>query len=202
MAAVGLGLSSCTTPSGDPTDLDGPVFGASRPTTFVVAPADGRVRAGDLAKVARVLRRYKTLDAAERALVKSAVGKRLQGIIALEVKRVEVKYRVEREQIRRLPDKRVATKRLAELETTIRREALARVTARLGSLVAVPLKTSDNRSAVAFAKIAGTGIEVAQDSGEIDRPLASLIDGEGVQSATGGLAAYIDVAPVPVAPAP
>ena len=204
LAALGLGFSSCVTQRGDPTDLDGPMFGSSHPTTFVIAPADGQVHARDLAKVARVLRRYKTLDAAERALVKTAVGKRLQGLIALEVQRLEVtevKYRVQREQIRRLPDKPLAARRLAELDATIRREAVARVAARLGNLVAVPLKTSDNRSAVAFAKISCTGIEVAKDAGEIDRPIASLIDGAGVQTAAGQVASYVSAPPVPVAPA-
>lgn len=202
LVAFGAGLSSCATRPGDPTDLDGPIFGSSRPTTFVVAPADGRVHAQDLAKVARVLRRYKTLDAAERALVKTAVGKRLNALIALEVQRVEVKYRAEREQIRRMPDRPAAAKRLAALDGTIRREAIARVTERLGNLVSVPLKTSDNRSAVAFAKITGTGIEVAKDAGEIDRPIASLVDGEGVQTEAGRIAAFVSAPPVSVAAGP
>lgn len=197
-AVIAIGLCSCATQTGDPTDLDRPIFGASHPATFIVAPADGRVHATDLAKIARVLRRYKTLDAAERALVKSAVGKRVQGLIALEVQRVEIKYRAQREQIRLLPDKQIAARRLAELEATIRREALARIAERLGNLVAVPLKTSDNRSAVAFAKITGTGIEVAKDAGEIDRPIASLVDGEGVQTTGGQVASFVNAPPVAV----
>lgn len=200
-AALGLGLVSCAPQRGDTTDLDAPMFGSSRPTTFVVAPADGIVHARDLAKVARVLRRYKTLDAAERALVKSAVGRRLRGLIALEVKRVEVKYQAERQAIRQIRDKPTAKKRLAVLETTIRREAVARVAERLGNLVAVPLKTSDNRSVVAFAKVSASGIEVAADAGEIDRPIASLVNGEGVQTEGGRVAAFVETPPVPVASA-
>ena len=202
LAALSLGLSSCATRHGDPSDLDGPVFGSSRPTTFVVAPADGNVHVRDLAKIARVLRRYKTLDAAERALVKTTVGKRLQGLIAIEVQRIEINYRAQREQISRLPDKAVAAKRLAELDRTINREAIARVAERLGQFIAVPLKTSDNRSAVAFAKISGTGIEVARDAGEIDLPIAALVDGEGVKTETGRVASYVKTPGVPVAPAP
>ena len=65
----------------------------------------------------------------------------------------------------------------------------------------MPLKTSDNRSAVAFAKISGTGIEVAKDAGEIDRPIAALIDGAGVQTAAGQVASFVNAPPVPIASA-
>jgi hypothetical protein len=197
--AITLLFASCATRQAPSTDLDEPIFGSSHPTTFVVSPNDGVVHGRDLAKVARVLRRYKTLDAAERALVKSSVAKRLNGLIALEVQRVEVRHRTERAEIARLPDRAAAATRLAELQATIRREATENVIRRLGNLVAVPLKTSDNRSAVAFARI-GKTIEVAADAGEIDRPIASLVEGEGVQSG-GKVAAFVEAAPVTVATA-
>ena len=48
----------------------------------------------------------------------------------------------------------------------------------------------------------GSGIEVAQDAGEIDRPIASLVNGEGVKSLAGGVATYVDAPAIPIAPAP
>ncbi|HEV7401497.1 MAG TPA: hypothetical protein VGO11_01170 [Chthoniobacteraceae bacterium] len=198
-AALGLLLVSCATRQTASTDLDAPIFGPSHPTTYIVAPTDDVVHARDLAKVARILRRYKTLEAAERALVKSSVAKRLNGLIALEVQRVEVRHRAERAEISRLPDRAEAAKRLAALNETIRREATENVIKRLGNLVAVPLKTSDNRSAVAFARIGGKTIEVAADAGELDRPIASLIEGERVQTEVGRTAAFMEAAPTAVA---
>jgi hypothetical protein len=194
-----LGSSCATRPTGS-ADLDEPVFGSSHPTTYVVVPTSSVIHAGDLAKAARILRRYKTLEAAERALVKSAVAKRLHGLIALEIQRVEVRHRAERAEIARLPDRAAAAQRLAALDETIRREATENVIKRLGNLVAVPLKTSDNRSAVAFARIGGKTIEVAADASEIDRPIASLIEGEKVQGG-GTVAAFVEATPVTVATA-
>src|SRR3954452_15004676 len=82
LAAVLLG--GCAVPPDRTADLDAPVFGSSHPTTFVIAPGSDVVHARDLAAVARVLRRYKTLDAAEKALVRSRVSKRMNALIGLE----------------------------------------------------------------------------------------------------------------------
>jgi hypothetical protein len=158
------------------------------------------MHARDLAQVARVLRRYKELSAAEQALVKSRVAQRLNALISLEVVRVTIAHQGEREAVKRLPDKQQATRRLAELDSKIRREAEAHVYQQLGKLLAVPLKTSDNRSAVAFARIGETGIEVAKDAGEIDRPIATLVAGEMVEVAPRQLATVVTEKGVPVAP--
>lgn len=198
-AVLPMLLLGCAGPRSASTDLDGPIFGASKPTVITVAPTDELIHATDLAKVAKVVARYKTLDQAERALVKSAVAKRLHGLVALEVQRVEARYRSERASISRLPDRAAATQRMAELDERIRREATAAVIKRLGALVAVPLKTSDNRSAVAFARIGERAIEVAADAGEIDRPIASLTNGDRVQTAARTVASFIDAPPATVA---
>jgi len=191
VTAIGFLLASCATRQTASTNLDEPIFGSSPPITYVVAPTDAVVDVEDLAKVARVLRRYKTLEAGERALVKSSVAKRLHGLIAQEVQRVEGHYRAARAEIFRLPDRAEAAKRLADLNEMVRREATENVIKRLGNLVAVPLKTSDNRSAVAFAHIGGKTIEVAADAGEVDRPIASLVEGERVQTEAGQTASFI-----------
>ena len=198
-ALGGLLLTSCATDRTPTADLDEPIFGSSHATTYIVAPTDGQVHVSDLAKVARVLRRYKTLDAREKALVQSSVARRLNGLIALEVQTVQPRYEAERARIARLPDRRVAAQQEAALNESIQREATARVLRRLGSLVAVPLKTSDNRSAVAFARIGGAAPEVLADAAEIDKPIASLMEGAKVQAGSGQVAALVKGMPVAVA---
>jgi hypothetical protein len=205
-APASLALALFLLPSCSPTrtggdDLDAPIFGSARKTQFVVSPQSGEaIHARDLATVARVLRRYKTLSEAERALVKTKVAARLNALISLEVTRLNREFRVERAAINRLPDRAAAARRLAELDARLQREAAARVIQRLGQLLAVPLKTSDNRSAVAFARIGAGGVEVAKDAGEVDRPIAALTNGERVQSAKGSLATLVAAeSPVAVA---
>lgn len=198
---VALGLAGCQGARQTGDDLDGPMFGSSRPTTFVVAPTSDTVHVRDLATVARILRRYKTLYAAERALVQSSVSRRLQGLIALEVRKVEQepRFRVKREAIRRIPDRAVAAARTAELNAEIRAEAARRLAARLGGMVATAVTGPDNRSAVAFSRIDGERVVVENSAFEIDRPIASLTEGEGVQRDAGTAATFLSGPPVAVA---
>ena len=198
LAPTCLSLPGCTTSGPPPADLDEPIFGSSHATTFIVAPEKGNLHAADLATAARILRRYKTLEEAERALVRSAVGQRLQGLIALEMRRLAPRYQARAEALQRLPDRAEAARRLAELDEAIRKEAAATVVRRLGDLVAVPLETSDNRSAVAYARIGAGTIEVAKDAEEIDRPIASLIEGAPVQATGGRVASLLKSTPVAV----
>ncbi len=182
LAAGGLLAVSCSAPKEDPAELDAPIFGSSRPTTYLVAPTDSVLHVRDLARTARILRKYKTMDAAERALVKSAVAKRLHGLIALEIHRLEPKYRAERERLRRLPDKGATAREIARLDEDIRKQALVKVAARLaGHDLAVPLKTADSTSAVAFARVDGERIDIFADAYELDRPLASLREGDQIE---------------------
>ena len=198
---LALGLAGCQSARQAGDDLDGPMFGGSRPTTYVIAPTSDTVHVRDLATVARILRRYKTLDAAERALVQSSVSRRLQGLIAIEVQRVaqEPRYRARREAIRRIPDRAVAAARNAELDTDIRAEAARRLAARLGGMVATAVTGPDNRAAVAFSRIDGERVVVENSAFEIDRPIASLTDGTGVQRDAGTAATFLSGPPVAVA---
>ena len=200
-ALVSLGLAGCQSARQAGEDLDSPMFGGSRPTTFVVAPTSDTVHVRDLATVARILRRYKTLDAAERALVQSSVSRRLQGLIALEVRRVgqEPRYRAKREAIRKIPDRAEAAARTAELNAEIRAEAARRLARRLGGMVATVVTGPDNRAAVAFSRIDGERVVVENAAFEIDRPIASLTEGTGVQRDAGTAATFLSGPPVAVA---
>ena len=85
-ALSALIFSSCTSGPevGDSTELDQPVFGRSRETAFFMSTPSGQVKVRDLATIARVLRRYKTLEAAEKALIALAVRRQIDGLVALE----------------------------------------------------------------------------------------------------------------------
>lgn len=195
-------LAGCAAPADRTGDLDAPIFGSAHPTTFVISPESGTVHARDLATVARVLRRYKTLSAAEQALVKSSVARRLNALVALEVHRLVQAQAPERRALQQLPDRALAARRLAALDAAVQQEAAERVAQRLGRLLAVPLKTSDNRSAVAYARVGTQGVEIARDADEIDRPIASLVEGEGVQRERNEIAKVVLTAPIAIASGP
>ncbi len=207
--AVGLCaavVAGCQAPRGPGVDedLDAPMFGGSRPTTYFIAPTSDVIHARDLAAVARVLRRYKTLDAAERALVRSSVSRRLQGLIAFEVKRIEQlpRYRAARAEIRKLGDLRLAATRSAQLDGEIRAEAMRALARRLGGMVATPVRGADNRSAVVFSRIDGDRVAVRDAAYEIDRPIASLTEGSRVEDASGTAATFVSSPPVALAAPP
>lgn len=171
-AAVGaLLIGGCVSgPGGDPTELSQPLLGSAGETRFYMASPTGELDLRDVVAVATVLRRYKTLDAAETKLVQLAVQRNLQGIIALEAKRIEAEPRIqlERQRIRAMPDRRAAARAALELEARVFREAAVRVADQLADLAAVPLRSIENRSIVAFAKIKKDQIEVAGAAYEIE----------------------------------
>ncbi len=188
-----------------PDDLDAPIFGDSKPTTYVLAPENQTVHARDLATAARILRRYKTLDAAEKALVRSSVSRRLNGLIALEVRRLErlPQNRSARAAIRKIADPRVVAASTARLDAEIRSEAMRVLAQRVGRVIASPVRGSDNRSAVVFSRLEGESIVVQDAAYELDRPIASLTEGAGIDAGNGTAATYFPspavavVAPVP-----
>lgn len=198
-----VALAGCQTLQGPGTgeDLDAPIFGESKPTTYIIAPTSDVIHARDLAAVARVLRRYKTLDAAERALVRSSVSRRLQGLVAFEVKRIEElpKYRAARAEIRRIADPRLAATRTAEIDSEIRAEAMRTLAQRLGKMIATPVRGADNRSAVVFSRIDGDRVTVGNAAYEIDRPIASLTEGSRIEGESGTAATFVSDSPVTVA---
>ena len=63
-----------------------------------------------------------------------------------------------------------------------RQAATAVVSRKYGSDFAVPIKTADNKSVVAFASLHATGVQVASDAYELDLPAAQL----AVAARTGG----------------
>jgi hypothetical protein len=182
-SAALLLLSGCAGPTGgDPTELDQPMFGRNRETTFFMQTPTGQVKARDLAAIARVIRKYKTLEAAEKELIRLAVKRKIDGLIALEARIIENEPRVKaaRKRIAAMPDRRAAAGETKRLDEEILREAARRVADRLANLAAVPVKSAENRSIIAFAKVADGQVQVADNAYEVDTPPAVLGGGAKV----------------------
>jgi hypothetical protein len=170
----GMLLTGCASgpASGDPTDLDQPMFGENKDTTFFMNTPSGQMKIRDLAAIARVLRRYKTLEAAEKELIKLAVRRKIDGMVALEARIIEAEPRIvqARKRIATIPDRKVAAVESKKLDEEVLREAARRVADRLANLAAVPVKSAENRSIVAFAKISDGQVQVAANAYEVDAP--------------------------------
>lgn len=188
-----LVLAGCESPDGSSADEFGAALGDSGETRFVISLKEGQAHARDLAGVARVLRRYKRLDAAEQALIRSRVAQRLDGLVALEVDRIaqQPQYRAARAEIRRIPNPAVAARKAAELDASIRAAAMRSLRERLGGLVATTVTGPDNKSAVAFARISGDGVKVEPTAWELDRDPDSLREGDLVARNDRTAAAFI-----------
>jgi hypothetical protein len=197
LAAIALGLTSCAERS-ERADIDDPVFGSSARLTYWIAPSSENVRIRDMAFTARVLRRYKTLNAEEREGVRAAVESRLRTIIAFEIRQISDEQRIKTQRLRWLPGSTPDRRSAAEREAEIRQAAVARVAQRLGRWVAVPQKYSGRSASVAFARIDGSEIEVPADAGEIGLPVRSLLEGATIRSMSGVNATLLRVPPVPV----
>lgn len=211
-AATCVLLGSCTVPVvNDPTELDQPMFGKNQDTTYFMQPGNGQVKVRDLAAIARVIRKYKTLEAAEKELIRLAVKRKIDGLIALEAKIIErqPQYVQARKRIAAMPDRKAAVVETKRLEEEILRAAARRVADRLASLAAVPVKTAENRSIVAFAKVSDGQIQVADNAYEVDTP-GSLQAGAKVAPPPEAVAdlgttrnvtaTMLEVPPVPVTP--
>jgi len=196
--------------TGDPTDLDQPMFGRNQDTTYFMQPSSGQVKVRDLAAIARVIRRYKTLEAAEKELIKLAVRRKIDGMIALEARIVEQQPRIQqaRKRIAAMSDRKVAAIETKKLDEEVLREAAKRVADRLANLAAVPVKTAENRSIVAFAKVSDGQVQVANAAYEVDVPRSALTAGAKVPLPPEAVAQLgtpltvnattLDVSPVPI----
>ena len=180
-----MAVASCTAPTDNP-DLDLPLRSKHGETTFNLSPSSGDINLRDAVAIAKVIRRYRNLDAAEKALVKLAVRRHFDGLVALEVKRLEKAHATERRQISRISDATARRRADAELSARLLAEAARRVSAKLGDLLAVPLKTSSNQSVVTFARVVSEDVRVADAAYELDVPNGKLASGKTIDTASSG----------------
>ncbi len=198
-----LALAGCqTAPVGDPTELDGPMFGAKKETSFYMMPETGNLRLRDIATVARVIRKHRTLAAAEKELLRRSAQMQFNGLIALEIQRLEPKYEPLKAAARRSLPPEQARKKVAEIERDQQREALKNIAARMGENIALPVSSGANKSLMAFASVDEGRLEIADALYEVDVPVAKLPAKSTISGPKGEVAALLsdDVIDLPSSP--
>jgi hypothetical protein len=195
--ATFLMLAGCeTTPSGDPTDLDGPIFGGRKETQFYMMPEKGDLRLRDIAVVARVLRKHRTLAAAEKELIRRSAQLQFSGLVALEIQRLEPKYEPLKQAARRSLPPEQARKKVAELDQAQQREALKNIAAKMGNSFALPVASAENKSLMAFATQENGKVQVADALYEVDVPVAGIPAKSGVSGPNGKVASVMSNRPI------
>ena len=190
-------LAGCqTTPSGDPTDLDGPIFGGRKETQFYMMPEKGDLRLRDIAVVARVLRKHRTLAAAEKELIRRSAQLQFSGLVALEIQRLEPKYEPLKQAARRSLPPEQARKKVAELDQAQQREALKNIAAKMGNSFALPVASAENKSLMAFATQENGKVQVADALYEVDVPVAGIPAKSGVSGPNGKVASVMSTRPI------
>lgn len=197
LPAGALVLAGCqTVPTGDPTDLDGPIFGGRKETSFYMMPEKGDLRLRDIAVVARVLRKHRTLAAAEKELIRRSAQMQFSGLVALEIQRLEPKYEPLKQAARKSLPPEQARKKVAELDKAQQREALQNIAAKMGQSFAMPVASAENKSLMAFATVADGQLQVADALYEVDVPVASLPTKSAVSGPKGEVAAVLTNQPI------
>jgi hypothetical protein len=202
VAVVGLMASCQQDPMRDPTELDGPLLGHREETRFYVQPEDGQMRLRDVVVIAKVLRKHRSLEAAERELIRRAAQLQFSGLVGLEIRRLEPKYAPLKAAARKSLPPAIAARRVAELEAEQEREALRNIAAKMGHSFAIPVSSAANKSLMAFASGSNGKLEVADALYEVDVSVASLPVGSGVADARSQVATVIGPEPVNIGATP
>lgn len=196
-----LMLASCgTTEVTDTTGDDGPVFGRKDETKFV-AGADGPVGLGDLARVAKTIRKYKNLGVAEQDIVKRVAELKLDGLVAREMTRLAPQFEKKKVAVRQQAQQKTAAVRRRAAASRQPAEAVAREVAAIetettatiqqidlewksaartevvrsyGSDFALPVQNPEGKAVVAFAKVSGAGISVSSAAYELEGTAGQL----------------------------
>jgi hypothetical protein len=164
-------LTGCDSPTGSSTGMS------------YLLTTDETVDLRQLVRVARVIGPYQQLTAADMQRIRTRLQDVLDDLVSVEIGQME-----REEKARVKAGKPPSPPRTAE---QMRQTARERVLARLGKDLALPLLTSDNRSAVAFGKVTGTGLEVTATAYEVDLPRSELKAGTTVKNAQGAEAKVV-----------
>jgi hypothetical protein len=102
--------------------------------------------------MARVIRRYRSIDAAEQALIELAIRRHIDGLIALELRRLEQRYAPERARIQRLPTIEQRRAETSIMEARYQADVAA-IRARLQTgFLAIPVKVESNQTVVSLGQ--------------------------------------------------
>ncbi len=102
-------LTGCQTTSvTDNTDLDGPAYGKRDETSFVAGTDGSPVGIGDLAKIAKTIRKYKNLGASEQEIIRQVASLKLDGLIAGQMQRLAPKFEAKKAVVRQKTAAKIA----------------------------------------------------------------------------------------------
>ena len=136
----------------------------------------------ELATVARIIGPYRQLTPAEMMDVERRLERALDRLVDLEMQEME-------KERKRAPLSSPLRKRVVTREA-----ARQRVIDRLGKDLALPLITSDNRSAVVFGRVSNDKVKLSSTAYEIDqKPVKDTF--QKVTTPSGGSAVVVD--PIP-----
>lgn len=214
IVAAALGLAACHAPT-SLRDLDAPVFGRSGATSFII-DTDRPLDVRELARFARVIRLYKELTPIELTAIQRRLQREVEDLIAVELQalrpgfeknkvQIELQHRAQLDAARGDAGKSAALLvahkvELQQLETKLHEEARDRVLARLGNELALPLRTSDNRSVVAFGRMDGEQLQVTSKAYELDVAAQNLKSEAKITASDGSKATLVGKAVVKVDP--
>ncbi len=195
MPAAALFAAGCaSSPVTDSTGREGPVFGRQDETTFVAGADIGAAPLGDLARVARTIRKYKDLGAGDQEIVRRVAAMKFDGMVAGEMRRLAPSYERKKETVRRQSQARVAavrrdaaagrkpagvaerevaaveadqSKEIAAIDAEWRSAARNAVVKSHGADFAVPVRNPDGKAVVAFASVRDSGITVSSAAYEL-----------------------------------
>ncbi|MFN0125115.1 MAG: hypothetical protein ACKV19_00315 [Verrucomicrobiales bacterium] len=192
LAALAAGCASTSVT--DSTDQEGPVFGKRDETNVVVGTDSGEVGLGDLARVAKTIRKYKDLGASEQEIIRRVAALKFDGLVATEMQRLAPTYERQKTAARQRSQARIAavrreasagrkpatvaaqevaeaeaeqTKAIAAIDAEWQSAARSAVVKSHGADFAVPVSNPEGKAVVAFASVSDSGITVSSAAHEL-----------------------------------
>lgn len=200
-----LALAGCHSTT-DVRDLDKPLFGRSKPATFIIE-TDRAVNVRELVRIARVLRVYRQLTPSEMRAVEQQLRKAVDDLVAVELQSMQpeldkklraVDRNANRQQKQAGNDRaalaRIVTEAAAEkkrIAQTAHEAARQRVLSRLGHELALPMPANENHSVVVFGKMNGEQFEVTSKAYEVDVTTSRMTDEAKITKTDGSKATLL-----------
>ncbi|MEM7012493.1 MAG: hypothetical protein AAF585_13535 [Verrucomicrobiota bacterium] len=166
------------------------VYGDSN-YSVIVGTDSGSLSLSDVATIGETVGVYKRLNASESEKIRALAQAKLDGFVLTEMKRLQPQVQRKKAAIRRQSAaaiKKATTEAarekiriseaaaIQEVEKEWKRSALIQVEKRYGGSLAVPLRTRDQRPAVAIAKFRGGEVIAPKTAHEVSEPVAGRED--------------------------
>ncbi|MES2706703.1 MAG: hypothetical protein V4726_08895 [Verrucomicrobiota bacterium] len=189
-----LAACSSTSQVTDTTDLDGPAFGKKDETTFVAGADGAPVSLGNIAAISKTVRKYKNLGAGDQEILRRVAELKLDGLIAVEMKRLAPRFEQRKTVIRQKTQAKIAavkkqatasrkpaaevekevtavkseeTREIAQVDLDWKSAARAEVAKNYGTDFAVPVSNSEGKAVVAFASMKDSGVSISSAAYEL-----------------------------------